>query len=367
MQELTGTVFNIQRYSIDDGPGVRSTVFLKGCPLSCLWCSNPESQRPEPELSWRYTSCKRCGVCISVCPEHALSFAEADSGDGSEGGGPGGPGAGSDLGTGSTAQPGGGNADTDSDSGGTGNGAGNGTGNGTDSGGGTGNGGDLLVDSAACKRCGKCVEACLQEALSISGKQMTVDEVLKVVKRDYDYYEASGGGVTASGGEILMQADFTAELFRRCKSEGIGTCADTSGFGDPAALKKILEYADIVLYDLKHIDDSEHIRACGLSNKIILSNLELAFNSGSQVIVRVPLIPQYNTSDESLRAIAEAVREMANGSLVNIMPYHRYGASKYKMVGRKYELDELCELTQPEKDRAKEIFESFGSKCEISK
>ena len=355
MQELTGTVFNIQRYSIDDGPGVRSTVFLKGCPLSCLWCSNPESQRPEPELSWRYTSCKRCGTCIRVCPEHALSFAEAGGGGGGGGEG-GGGGTGSDSGAVSTAQSG------DSVNGAVDGSAAGGT---AQSGGSAGS--DLQVDNALCKRCGKCVEACLQEALSISGKRMTVDEVLKVVKRDYDYYEASGGGVTASGGEILMQAAFVAELFRRCKAEGIGTCADTSGFGDPASLEKLLEYSDIVLYDLKHIDDSEHIRACGLSNAIILSNLELAFKSGSQVIVRVPLIPQYNTSDEALSAIAEAVRERANGSLVNIMPYHRYGANKYRMVGRKYVLDELRELTQQEKDRAKEIFESFGSKCEISK
>ena len=303
MDSQTATIFNIQRYSIDDGPGVRTTVFFKGCPLTCLWCSNPESQSPVPEVSWRYTSCKQCGSCASVCPEGAISLRD----------------------------------------------------------------GEIRIDRKLCKRCGKCVNVCIQEALSISGKEMTIDEVFKVVKRDYDYYEASSGGVTASGGEILSQADFVAGLFKRCREDGIGTCADTSGFGDPSALDKILEYSDIVLYDLKHMDSSEHDRACGQPNELILSNLERAYKSAAQVIVRVPLIPEFNTSDEALTAIAKAVRERAGDSEVNIMPYHRYGANKYKMLGKVYPLENLRELTQDEKTRAKEIFESFGSKCEISK
>jgi len=303
MADLTATVFNIQRYSIDDGPGVRTTVFFKGCPLSCLWCSNPESQNPTPEVSWRYTSCKRCGTCVAACPEKALTLTD----------------------------------------------------------------GEILVDRALCNRCGICVDACLHEALSISGKLMTVDDVFKVIKRDKDYYEASGGGITASGGEILGQADFVAALFKRCKEDNIGTCADTSGFGSPASLMKILEYADIALYDLKHLDPQEHMRACGQSNELILSNLELAYKSGVQVIIRVPLIPDYNTSDDALTAIAKAVRERAGDSEVNIMPYHSYGANKYRMLGKTYRLENLRELMQKEKNRAKEIFESFGSRCEISK
>ena len=304
MDKLTATIFNIQRYSIDDGPGVRSTVFFKGCPLTCLWCSNPESQSPEPEVSWRYTSCKQCGTCINTCPEKAVS-ANATNGD-------------------------------------------------------------IRIDPALCKRCGKCVDACIHEALNMSGKLMSVDDVFKVVKRDFDYYEASGGGVTASGGEILMQADFVAALFTKCREENIGTCADTSGFGNPEAFGKILAVSDLVLFDLKHMDQNEHLRACGQSLDLILGNLDQAYKSGAQVIVRVPLIPEYNTSDEALLAIAEAVRERAHGSVVNIMPYHRYGANKYRMLGREYPLEGLRELTQQEKDRAKEIFESAGSECSVS-
>ena len=303
MPELTGIVFNIQRYSIDDGPGVRTTVFFKGCPLTCLWCSNPESQNPVPEVTWRYTSCKHCGTCASVCPEKAVTL------DGDE----------------------------------------------------------VIIDRNTCTLCETCVDACIPEALSISGKRMTVEEVFSIVKRDLDYYEASSGGVTASGGEILGQSDFVAALFKRCREEGIGTCADTSGFGSSEALKKILEYSDLVLYDLKHMDPVEHMRSCGQSNELILRNLEVAIKSEAQVIIRVPLIPEFNTSDEALSSIAQAVRDITGDVEVNIMPYHRYGANKYRMIGKKYSLDELRELLHQEKTRAKEIFESFGLKCEVSK
>ena len=302
MENLVGTVFNIQRYSIDDGPGVRTTVFMKGCPLTCLWCSNPESQSPLPEISWRYTSCKQCGTCATACPEKAITI----------------------------------------------------------------DGGDVRIDRSLCKCCGKCVDACVPEALSISGKRMTVDEVFKVVKRDYDYYEASGGGVTASGGEILGQADFVSALFKRCRDEGIGTCADTTGFGDSAALEKILAHSDYVLYDLKHMDPGEHKRACGQTNELILRNLEVAVKSGAQVIIRVPLIPDFNTSDDALTAIAQTVCDIAGGVEVDIMPYHKYGANKYRMIGKTYTLDELRETLHQEKTRAQEIFESFGLKCKIA-
>jgi pyruvate formate lyase activating enzyme len=302
MSDSTGIVFNIQRYSIDDGPGVRSTVFLKGCPLTCLWCSNPESQNYQPEVTWRYTSCKQCGKCELTCPEKAITIKD----------------------------------------------------------------GEVIIDRKACKRCETCSNGCVYEALNMSGKQMTVDEVFKIIKRDYDYYEASGGGVTASGGEIIGQADFVAELFKTCREAGIGTCADTSGFGDGAAFEKILEFSDLVLFDLKHMDPEEHKRACGQSNELVLSNLDLAIKSGVKIIIRIPLIPDYNTSDEALAAIAEAVKEKCGDDEVNIMPYHSYGSNKYRMIGKVYPLEDLRSLMHQEKSRAKEVFESYGLKCEVS-
>lgn len=303
MENNTGIVFNIQRYSIDDGPGVRTTVFMKGCPLACLWCSNPESQSGLPEVTYRYTSCKRCGTCVKVCPEQAVTL----SNDG------------------------------------------------------------VHIDRVKCTVCGECVKNCLPEALQISGKRMTLDEVWKVVKKDADYYEASGGGVTASGGEILAQADFVAALFKRCREAGYHTCADTSGFGDPAALLKILEYADLVYFDLKHMDPEAHRQYMGQSNELILNNLELVVKTGVPLVIRAPLIPGYNNSDENLRAMAAKVAEIAKDSVVNLLPYHRYGANKYRMIDMTYQLEDVPELTSDELLHAKEIIESYGLKCEISK
>ncbi|SHI21684.1 pyruvate formate lyase activating enzyme [Sporobacter termitidis DSM 10068] len=303
MENNTGIVFNIQRYSIDDGPGVRTTVFLKGCPLSCLWCSNPESQRGLPEITYRYTSCKRCGTCVQVCPAGAVTL----------------------------------------------------------------DGGGVHIDRDACTLCEECVHHCVPEALKVSGKKMTVDEVFKVVKRDADYYEASGGGVTASGGEILAQADFVAALFRRCREAGYHTNADTCGFGDPAALCKILEYSDLVFFDLKHLDPAKHREYCGQSNELILDNLARVVKKGVPMVIRVPLIPGYNNSEDNLRALAETVKAAAGDAPVNLLPYHRYGANKYRMVDMTYRLEDVPELTQEELNKAKAIIDSYGLACEISK
>lgn len=303
MENIEGIVFNIQRYSIDDGPGVRTTVFLKGCPLTCLWCSNPESQCMAPVVTYRYTSCKKCGTCVQVCPVNAVTLDD----DG------------------------------------------------------------VHIDREICTLCGECVKNCVPEALEISGKKMTVDEVFNVVKRDADYYEVSGGGVTASGGEMLAQPDFVVELFKRCREAGFHSNADTSGYGSSEALARILEYSDMVFFDLKHMDPEEHKKLTGQSNELILKNLALVVEKGVPVIVRVPLIPGYNDSEENLHAVARAIRDITTNAPVNILPYHRYGANKYRMVDMTYQLDDAPELTDEELEKAKVIIESYGLKCEISK
>ena len=300
---MEGIVYNIQRYSIDDGPGVRTTVFLKGCPLTCLWCSNPESQNPLPEVTWRYTSCKRCGTCVETCPMDLITLND----DG------------------------------------------------------------VHIDRKSCDRCGKCIETCVPEALQMSGTKMTVEEVYDIVKRDADYYKVSGGGLTCSGGELLMQADFVAELFKRCREGEIHTCADTSGFGTKEAIEKVLAYTDLVYYDLKHMDPAEHKKTCGQSNDLILSNLSLVAEKGIPMVIRVPLIPGYNDSDENMTAIAKTVTELAGVNSVHIMPYHRYGENKYRMIDKEYQLDHVESPTEEELNKAKRIIESFGLKCEISK
>lgn len=302
MQELTGIVFNIQRYSIDDGPGVRTTVFFKGCPLSCLWCSNPESQNPLPEVTYRYTSCKRCGTCVKTCPLGIITLEE----DG------------------------------------------------------------VHIDRKKCDRCGKCVEACVPEALRMSGDRMTVGEVFDVVKRDRDFYKVSGGGCTASGGEILMQADFVAELFRRCREESIHTCADTTGFGAKEAMEKILLHSDLVFFDLKQMDPALHKKQCGQSNELILNNLALVVEKNVPMVIRFPLIPGCNDSDENITAIAETVAGLTTEAPVNILPYHAYGANKYRMIDKEYQLDDVKSPSTEELERVKKIIESYGLACEIS-
>lgn len=294
-------VFNIQRYSIDDGPGIRSTVFLKGCPLKCLWCSNPESQNPGPEVTHRDSVCSRCGRCMEVCDTGAVTV----------------------------------------------------------------DGRGVHIDRKNCVRCGKCVEVCLPEALRFIGREMSVDEVFEEVARDMDYYRHSGGGVTVSGGEVLSQPDFAEALLKRCRNAGMHTCIDTSGYGDTAALNKILPHASLVLFDLKHADSDKHRELTGRGNELILKNLALVANRGVSVIIRVPVIPGYNDGDDEIAAIASIVTNMTKSAPVNLMPYHGYGTGKYKMLDLEYKLGELARPTDAKLERAKRIIESLGLNCEI--
>lgn len=301
--KIEGTVFNIQRYSIDDGPGVRTTVFVKGCPLKCKWCSNPESQSMEKQLRYRFTSCKKCGTCVKVCPNGAITMGE----DG------------------------------------------------------------VIIDREKCQLCGTCVKKCLLEALSFAGETITVEKAFKTVRRDKDYYDQGGGGCTCSGGEILMQPDFVAGIFRMCRENGIHTNADTCGLGSREALEKIMEYADMFYYDLKHMDPVEHEKGTGVDNKIILENLKLIAERGIPTVIRVPVIPGYNDSDENITALAKTVKEIIPYAPINLLPYHKYGASKYKMLGKEYELEDLEPLSQEREDRIVEIIKSFGIECKVSK
>ncbi|MBR3555519.1 MAG: glycyl-radical enzyme activating protein [Oscillospiraceae bacterium] len=301
---MEGTIFNIQRYSLDDGPGMRTTVFLKGCPLKCLWCSNPESQDPEPIVANRYTACKQCGKCVAQCPTGAAAMVE----------------------------------------------------------------GEVQIDRAKCVSCGKCVESCFYDAMHWTGEKVTVDKVMKTILRDKMYYENSGGGVTCSGGEILMQPDFVAEIFRRCHEQGIHTNADTCGFGTEEAVRKIMAYADLCYYDIKHMDPEKHKKYTGVGNEVILRNLELTLSLGVKTVVRVPLIPEHNADEANLNALADYVKGLGSGvDHVCFLPYHVYGESKYKMIGRQYPLHDLRKLTEEEMQRAVEIVESRGIACTLSK
>jgi pyruvate formate lyase activating enzyme len=302
-REAMTVVFNIQRFSVEDGPGIRTTVFIKGCPLRCVWCSNPESQKDFPEVAHRDSLCTKCGSCVEVCEVHACSV----------------------------------------------------TAKGT------------RIDRRACARCGKCVDACAPGARIFYGEEMSVDEVFKEVLRDKPFYQNSGGGVSVCGGEPLTQPEFVAELFKRCQEADIHTCLDTCGYADPSAWELVLPYTKLVLFDLKLIDPAAHLKVTGKSNEKILRSLELVAGSGVPVIVRVPVIPGINDSEESIAEIARHVASLGSLRDVSLLAYHRYGENKYQMLDRRYRLGKLTPPDDNQLERLAGIVRSFGLSAEIQR
>ncbi|MBI4329656.1 MAG: glycyl-radical enzyme activating protein [Chloroflexi bacterium] len=294
-------IFNIQRYSLQDGPGIRTTVFLKGCPLRCIWCSNPESQNSYPEVAHSNSLCTKCGACMEVCSAQALRL----------------------------------------------------------------NNKGIQIDRELCNNCAKCVEACVPKALKVLGRWLSINEVLGEVVRDELYYRNSGGGVTVSGGEPLMQAAFVLSLLRSCKRRGVHTVLDTAGYASPDILKDVLKYVDLVLFDIKIMKPTEHRKLTGVWEQLILDNARAIVAEGTPLIIRVPLIPGVNDSGENIRAIGSFAASLKDGIEVNLLPYHRFGMSKYDSLDREYDLRSLPSLTAAECETPREIIQSFGLKCEV--
>lgn len=298
---MNGTTFNILRYTVDDGPGVRSTVFMKGCPLRCPWCANPESQSFHPEVSFRAVSCIGCGRCKENCPEGAIEIVD----------------------------------------------------------------GLAVIDREKCAHCMTCVDMCLNTAMKRMGDEQSVEDVLKVVARDKDYYEESGGGVTVSGGEPMMHPEFVKELFERLHGEGIHTCLDTTGHCDTNVLLDVLESTDLVLFDLKHMDSAKHEEVVGVPTDLIHKNLRTIVDSGTDVIIRIPYIPGFNDDDENMKATAEFVKEVSPNSHVDILPYHELGANKYESIGMEYSMASTEKPTPEQLSHSKEIFTELGIDCQV--
>ncbi len=231
---MTGTIFNIQRFSVNDGPGIRTTVFLKGCPLHCAWCHNPESISPEKDLMLHEDRCIRCGDCVAVCEQHAIR----------------------------------------SDNGG------------------------FVTDREKCIRCGRCLDVCYAEARVLMGKEVTADEVMAEIVKDTVFFDQSSGGVTFSGGEPLLQHQFLTSLLEACKKKAIHTAVDTSGHIPADILRDVSRSVDLFLYDVKTLDDAVHQKFAGVSNRRILENLRLLIDLGKEIIVRVPIIPEINDNLE---------------------------------------------------------------------
>jgi pyruvate formate lyase activating enzyme len=297
-KDVKGVVFNIQHYSIHDGPGIRTTVFLKGCPLRCLWCQNPESQDLKPVIFFNTEKCTGCGMCLEVCPEAAIRISDGRS----------------------------------------------------------------ATDRRLCQGAGKCAEICPNEARSLMGRYMSGAEVFEDVNADSIFYQNSGGGVTLSGGDPIAQPAFAIDILKRCRDAGIHTAIETCGFASWEILKTILEYTDLVLYDLKHMDPAKHKQYTNVSNERILDNAKkIHLELNLPMRARLPIVPGYNDSLENMKTAAQFIaNELGKKVQVHLLPYHRLGETKYERM----EKPGGCVRIEPPGDERmqelKEIFASFG-------
>jgi glycyl-radical enzyme activating protein len=270
-------VFDIQRASLHDGPGIRTTIFLKGCPLDCLWCHNPEATSSKRQLFFHYDKCTQCGDCTKVCPENVHQILDNVH----------------------------------------------------------------IIDYGKCNFCGKCVEACNYSALKIIGNEMSVDEVMKEVIKDMDFYENSGGGITLSGGEPLFRFSFSKDILTHCKELNIHTCVETSGFVSPHKFQQILPLVDVLLFDYKLTGSDAYKKYTGVSNQAILENLNAAYQFGISIILRCIVIPGINDTYEHFEAIAALEKKYPKLKAIEILPYHDMGNNKRTSIGREETLTSL--------------------------
>lgn len=296
---IRGTVFDIQRFSLHDGSGIRTIVFLKGCPLSCQWCSNPESQGVKPVVMYKQEECLHCGRCEAACKLKAISPHNK-----------------------------------------------------------------TFIDRSICTGCGECVNACPSGALVLKGKTMTVQQVVKELKKDATTYRRSGGGITLSGGEPLVQYEFASELLKACKAQGWDTAIETTGCGSETAIEQVIPYVDTVLLDIKHMNPEKHKQYTGVTNELILKNAQM-ISRISNTVVRVPVVPGFNYSEEEIEEIAKFATTLRGVRSIHLLPYHTFGENKYDLLGRNYELDGVSPIKPEELEKYKETVERHGFQCII--
>lgn len=297
MSELCATLFNLQRFSTEDGPGIRTTAFFKGCPLTCLWCHNPEGMRSAPEVGWKAATCIGCGDCVGVCPAKAISLSPSG----------------------------------------------------------------VARDRERCEVCGLCVEECPTGSQELIGQEYKLEQLVTEVLKDRTFYETSGGGVTLSGGEPMLQPSFVLEFARRCQQEDLHVALDTSGFALPKRLEAVLAHVDLVLFDLKQIDAQAHRKLAGVPLERVLANLALVAGSGLPVWVRTPVIPGHTDTEENLRGIAEHLaKHLPALERYDLLAFSNLCTAKYEMFGNRFSLADTPLLTAEEMERLAAVVRAAG-------
>ena len=279
-----GLIFNIQKFSVNDGPGIRTAVFIKGCPLRCRWCANPESQSRCIQITWDEARCIHCRKCVMTCPECAITQEQDDS-------------------NGPIVR-------------------------------------SIRIDEKKCSGCQICVRGCPAQALSAEGEWKTVDEVFNICMQDLPFYEESGGGVTLSGGEVLSSPDFAIALMEQLKAEGIHIALETTGFAAPEVFDRVTSLADLLLFDMKHWNEKGHIAGTGVSNLPILSNMKRAVECGANVLPRIPVIPDFNDTLDDAKGLSARLNEIG-AKRAQLLPFHQFGENKYHRLGKTYEYTDV--------------------------
>jgi pyruvate formate lyase activating enzyme len=292
MIERKALIFNVQKYNMYDGPGIRTLVFFKGCPLRCKWCANPEGLEKKYQVLYKRNSCIDCGACVSVCPVGIHSISKENRHE--------------------------------------------------------------VNRSIECIGCRKCQEVCTEAALSIVGEVKTISELMEVIEEDRDFYDVSGGGVTLGGGEVTMQSEFAANLLMVCKQEGINTAIETCGYAKLDAMLQMAEFTDLFLYDIKHIDPERHYKLTGVHNERILENLKELLHRRYNVKIRMPLLKGINDSQDEIEKVIEFLmpfRDYKNFKGIDLLPYHKLGVNKYTQLGKEYPIEGDPSLSGEDLDR----------------
>ncbi|MBL7120312.1 MAG: glycyl-radical enzyme activating protein [Dehalococcoidia bacterium] len=295
-------VLSITRVVIHNGPGIRTLVLFKGCPLRCLWCSTPESQKAEPEIGIYPSRCNHCGYCVPACPLDAISLTEET----------------------------------------------------------------ISINRAQCNSCGECAKVCLPKAITLLGRYVTVAELVEELEKDAIFFKHSGGGVTISGGEPLLQPDFTKDLVKACREKGISMGIDTCGHVPWTNIEHVLPYVYFFLWDIKHMDSEKHRELTGVPNELILSNARSVSETGIPLYIRIPVIPGYNDSEENIRATCEFASSLPSVVEVHLLPVHHLGRARYESLNWPYPIADVCLIPDDVLQAMERLVESYGLKCRMN-